>query len=83
MTSTFQEHLSQELQAIAEQGLYKTERQISTPQRAHIRTADGREVLNLCANNYLGLADHPEVVDAARHALDRWGFGLASVRFNC
>jgi glycine C-acetyltransferase len=83
MTSTFQEHLSQELQAIAEQGLYKTERQISTPQRAHIRTADGREVLNLCANNYLGLADHPEVVDAARHALDRWGFGLASVRFIC
>jgi glycine C-acetyltransferase len=83
MTSTFQEHLSQELRAIAEQGLYKTERQISTPQRAHIRTADGREVLNLCANNYLGLADHPEVVDAARHALDRWGFGLASVRFIC
>jgi glycine C-acetyltransferase len=83
MTSTFQAHLSQELQAIAEQGLYKTERQISTPQRAHIRTADGREVLNLCANNYLGLADHPEVVDAARHALDRWGFGLASVRFIC
>jgi len=83
MTSPFQEHLSQELQAIAEQGLYKTERQISTPQRAHIRTADGREVLNLCANNYLGLADHPEVVDAARHALDRWGFGLASVRFIC
>jgi glycine C-acetyltransferase len=83
MTSIFQEHLSQELQAIAEQGLYKTERQISTPQRAHIRTADGREVLNLCANNYLGLADHPEVVDAARHALDRWGFGLASVRFIC
>jgi glycine C-acetyltransferase len=83
MTSTFQEHLSQQLHTIAEQGLYKTERQISTPQRAHIRTADGREVLNLCANNYLGLADHPEVIDAARHALDRWGFGLASVRFIC
>jgi glycine C-acetyltransferase len=83
MTSTFQEHLSQQLHTIAEQGLYKTERQISTPQRAHIRTADGREVLNLCANNYLGLADNPEVVDAAREALDRWGFGLASVRFIC
>jgi glycine C-acetyltransferase len=83
MTSTFQEHLSQQLHSIADQGLYKTERQISTPQRAHIRTADGREVLNLCANNYLGLADHPEVIDAARHALDRWGFGLASVRFIC
>jgi glycine C-acetyltransferase len=83
MTSTFQEHLSQQIHSIAGQGLYKTERQISTPQRAHIRTADGREVLNLCANNYLGLADHPEVIDAARHALDRWGFGLASVRFIC
>jgi glycine C-acetyltransferase len=83
MTSTFQEHLSQELHTIAEKGLYKTERQISTPQRAHIRTAEGREVLNLCANNYLGLADHPEVIDAARQALDRWGFGLASVRFIC
>jgi glycine C-acetyltransferase len=83
MTSIFQEHLSQQLHTIAEQGLYKTERQISTPQRAHIRTADGREVLNLCANNYLGLADNPEVVDAAREALDRWGFGLASVRFIC
>ena len=59
MTATFQEHLSQQLHTIAEHGLYKTERQISTPQRAHIRTADGREVLNLCANNYLGLADHP------------------------
>jgi glycine C-acetyltransferase len=83
MTSTFQEHLSQELHTIAEKGLFKTERQISTPQRAHIRTAEGREVLNLCANNYLGLADHPEVIDAARQALDRWGFGLASVRFIC
>jgi glycine C-acetyltransferase len=83
MTSTFQEHLSQQIHSITDQGLYKTERQISTPQRAHIRTADGREVLNLCANNYLGLADHPEVIDAARHALDRWGFGLASVRFIC
>jgi glycine C-acetyltransferase len=83
MTSTFQEHLTQQLRTIAEQGLYKTERQISTPQRAHIRTADGREVLNLCANNYLGLADNPEVIDAAREALDRWGFGLASVRFIC
>src|ERR1700716_2038245 len=83
MTSTFQEHLSQELHTIAEKGLYKTERQISTPQRAHIGTSDGREVLNLCANNYLGLADHPEVIQAARAALDRWGFGLASVRFIC
>jgi glycine C-acetyltransferase len=63
--------------------LYKTERAISTPQRAHIRTEDGQEVLNLCANNYLGLADHPEVIEAAKVALERWGFGLASVRFIC
>src|SRR3984885_13348948 len=80
---TFQEHLAQQLAEIREQGLYKTERAISTPQRAHIRTEDGKEVLNLCANNYLGLADHPEVIEAAKIALERWGFGLASVRFIC
>jgi glycine C-acetyltransferase len=80
---TFQEHLTEQLIEIRRQGLYKTERAISTPQRAHIRTADGKEVLNLCANNYLGLADHPEVIEAAKAALERWGFGLASVRFIC
>ena len=80
---TFQEHLAEQLFEIRRQGLYKTERAISTPQRAHIRTADGKEVLNLCANNYLGLADHPEVIEAAKAALERWGFGLASVRFIC
>ena len=80
---TFQEHLAEQLIEIRRQGLYKTERAISTPQRAHIGTADGREVLNLCANNYLGLADHPEVIEAAKAALERWGFGLASVRFIC
>src|ERR1700686_2857877 len=80
---TFQEHLTEQLIEIRRQGLYKTERAISTPQRAHIRTADGKEVLNLCANNYLGLADHPEVIEAAKVALERWGFGLASVRFIC
>src|ERR1700726_259127 len=80
---TFQEHVAEQLIEIRRQGLYKTERAISTPQRAHIRTADGKEVLNLCANNYLGLADHPEVIEAARKALDKWGFGLASVRFIC
>jgi glycine C-acetyltransferase len=83
MLGTFQGHLAEQLSAIQQQGLYKTERPISTPQRAHIRTADGREVLNLCANNYLGLADHPEVIAAAKAALERWGFGLASVRFIC
>jgi len=83
MLGPFQEYLAQQLNEIRLQGLYKTERPISTPQRVHIKTADGREVLNLCANNYLGLADHPEVIKAAREALDRWGFGLASVRFIC
>jgi glycine C-acetyltransferase len=83
MLSPFQEHLAEQLNEIRRQGLYKTERPISTPQRAYVRTADGRPVLNLCANNYLGLADHPEVIEAAKTALDRWGFGLASVRFIC
>jgi glycine C-acetyltransferase len=75
--------LTDQLNEIRSQGLYKTERAISTPQRAHIRTADGKEVLNFCGNNYLGLADHPEVIEAAKGALERWGFGLASVRFIC
>jgi glycine C-acetyltransferase len=83
MLDGFQNHLEEQLQSIRTQGLFKTERWLSTPQRAHIRTADGKEVLNLCANNYLGLADHPEVIEAARKALDKWGFGLASVRFIC
>ncbi|MBV9104848.1 MAG: glycine C-acetyltransferase [Verrucomicrobia bacterium] len=83
MLSTFQEHLANQLEEIRGQGLYKTERPINTPQRAHISTADGKQVLNLCANNYLGLADNPEVIEAAKSALERWGFGLASVRFIC
>jgi glycine C-acetyltransferase len=83
MPSDFQNHLARELESIRRQGLYKTERPLSTPQRAHIRTSDGKEVLNLCANNYLGLADHLEVIEAAKAALDRWGFGLSSVRFIC
>ena len=83
MLGAFQAHLADRLDEIRRQGLYKTERAISTPQRAHIRTADGKEVLNLCGNNYLGLADHPEVIEAAKVALERWGFGLASVRFIC
>jgi glycine C-acetyltransferase len=64
-------------------GLYKQEHLIQTPQSAHVRVADEGEVLNLCANNYLGLADHPEIVAAARDALERWGYGMASVRFIC
>jgi glycine C-acetyltransferase len=72
-----------ELESIRDQGLYKTERVITTPQSAEIRTDNGREVLNFCANNYLGLADHPDIIAAAKHALDTHGFGLASVRFIC
>jgi len=83
----FYAHLSQELQGIREAGLYKSERIIATPQGAHIRTVapDGttREVLNLCANNYLGLSSHPDVVAAAHEALRTHGYGLSSVRFIC
>ena len=89
MTHPLLAHLTSELAAIEADGLYKRERLIVTPQSAHIRikdeTAQGgeREMLNLCANNYLGLADDPEVVAAARAALDEFGFGMASVRFIC
>ena len=83
MNPAERQRIEGELAAIREQGLYKTERVITTPQSAAIRTDDGREVLNFCANNYLGLADHPEVIAAARRALDTHGFGLASVRFIC
>ncbi len=77
------DRLTAELDAIREQGLYKTERVITTPQSSAITTSDGREVLNFCANNYLGLADNPEIIAAAKAALDSHGFGLASVRFIC
>ncbi len=83
MLGHFQDHLRRQLTDIRAAGLYKTERIITTPQDAHIRIAGGQEVLNLCANNYLGLAEHPEVVAAAHAALDRWGYGLSSVRFIC
>ncbi|MCA9085071.1 MAG: glycine C-acetyltransferase [Planctomycetaceae bacterium] len=72
-----------QLNEIREQGLYKAERIIDSPQNADISLADGRHVLNLCANNYLGLADHPDIVAAAHEGLDRWGYGMASVRFIC
>ena len=71
------------LEEIRTAGLYKEERIITTPQGATIRTADGREVLNFCANNYLGLSSHPAVIEAARRALETHGFGLSSVRFIC
>ncbi len=83
MYGKIQQRLTDELQRIREAGLFKAERVLSTPQDAHIRVAGGQRVLNLCANNYLGLAEHPEVIAAAHQALDRWGYGLASVRFIC
>ena len=83
MNPSERQRIEGELASIREQGLYKTERVITTPQSSSIRTDDGREVLNFCANNYLGLADHPEVIAAAKQALDTHGFGLASVRFIC
>ncbi len=79
----FFERIEQNLSEIREQGLYKDERIITTPQEVEIKTDDGREVLNFCANNYLGLADHPEIISAAHKALDDYGFGMASVRFIC
>ena len=83
MKNQFYEHLRAELDGIASAGLYKNERLITTPQGAHVGVSSGGEVLNLCANNYLGLAQHPEVNLAARKALEEWGFGMASVRFIC
>jgi glycine C-acetyltransferase len=75
--------ITAELDEIREQGLYKNERVIASPQQASIMVADGTRVLNLCANNYLGLADDPRIIQAAKDAMHRWGFGMASVRFIC
>ena len=77
------DHASSQLQNIREQGLYKDERAIDSPQDSTIRLADDSTALNLCANNYLGLAHHPDIASAAAEALDRWGYGMASVRFIC
>lgn len=83
MYGAFKQHLLGELDAIRQAGLYKHERQLTTPQGAHVGINAGQEVLNLCANNYLGLAQHPEVNAAAKAGLEEWGHGLASVRFIC
>jgi len=83
MLAEFDQQLTRTLEEIRSQGLYKTERVITTPQDAHIAVADGKRVLNMCANNYLGLADHPALIAAAKEALDTHGFGMASVRFIC
>lgn len=83
MQESFRLKLEETLSEIRSAGLYKTERIITTSQSPHIAVQSGREVLNLCANNYLGLASHPEVEAAAKEAIDRWGYGLSSVRFIC
>ncbi|MCC5835506.1 MAG: glycine C-acetyltransferase [Opitutales bacterium] len=83
MNEDFKKHLSQELDSIREAGLYKVEQEIATAQKPRMALADGKRVLNLCANNYLGLADHARVRAAAQKALDEYGFGMASVRFIC
>ncbi|HEV8184588.1 MAG TPA: aminotransferase class I/II-fold pyridoxal phosphate-dependent enzyme, partial [Chthoniobacterales bacterium] len=83
MLAAFEQQLAQTLEEIRRQGLYKTERIITTPQDAHIAVSGGKKVLNFCANNYLGLADHPALIAAAKEALDTHGFGMASVRFIC
>ncbi|MBL8173723.1 MAG: glycine C-acetyltransferase [Bryobacterales bacterium] len=83
MYGDYREHVNGTLEGIRQQGLYKNERVIASPQSAHIGLASGQQVINLCANNYLGLADHPEILKAAHEALDKWGYGLSSVRFIC
>jgi glycine C-acetyltransferase len=83
MVAEFENQVSQTLEEIKSQGLFKTERIITSPQDAHIAITGGKRVLNMCANNYLGLADHPALIAAAKEALDTHGFGMASVRFIC
>ena len=83
MNTTFKDHLTAQLDAIRAAGTYKRERVLSTPQGTLVRANGGAAVLNMCANNYLGLAQHPKVRQAAHEALEHWGYGLASVRFIC
>jgi len=83
MYGKFKEHLQADLKSFAEQGIYKDERIIVTPQGAKVKVNDGKEVIIMCANNYLGLSSHPEVIKAAKDALDTHGYGMSSVRFIC
>lgn len=83
MYGAIKKHLEGQLGEIRDAGLYKTERVIESPQEAHINVTGGKSVLNMCANNYLGLSDHADIVAAAKRGLDEWGFGLSSVRFIC
>ena len=83
MYGAMKEHLAQQLEQIRSEGLYKNERVITSPQAARITVHGGKRVLNFCANNYLGLADDPRLIEAARSSYDKWGYGLSSVRFIC
>ncbi len=83
LSSVFTSHLSKETETLKEAGVFKTERLLTSPQGARIQVADGAKVINLCANNYLGLANHPNLVAAAHRALDQYGYGMSSVRFIC
>ena len=83
MYGNLKEHLQGELKTIEEGGIYKRERIITTPQGARVKVNSGDEVVIMCANNYLGLSSHPEVIQAAKDALDTHGYGMSSVRFIC
>ncbi len=83
MIDMIKSHLRTQLKDIEESGLYKRERIITSPQQAHINVETGETVLNMCANNYLGLSNHPEIIEAAKDGIDQWGHGLSSVRFIC
>ena len=83
MNTTTKQHYTDILSNIEKEGLLKKERIITTPQSAHIAVTTGQQVLNMCANNYLGLADNPEIIKAAKESFDKWGFGMSSVRFIC
>lgn len=83
MLGTIKKNIAEQITQIKNNGLYKDERIITSPQSANITIKGGQKVLNMCANNYLGLADNPEVIEAAKQSLDKWGLGLASVRFIC
>ncbi|MEB2355924.1 MAG: glycine C-acetyltransferase, partial [Ignavibacteriales bacterium] len=83
MTTESKKYYADILSDIQKEGLYKKERIITTPQSAHIKVTTGQKVLNMCANNYLGLADNKEIIQAAKDSLDKWGFGMSSVRFIC
>ena len=83
MYGKIKDHLQKEIEEIKDSGLYKKERIITSPQDAVIKLDSGKEVINFCANNYLGLSSHPKVIEAAKKALDTHGFGMSSVRFIC